>query len=654
MRLGATYDADGTDFVVRSSVAQRVDLCLLGQDGAETRQPMARRPGHLWQLRVPGVGPGQRYGFRVQGPYDPSNGHRCDHSKLLLDPYARRLDGELALGPGVLEHGIDSAGHVPLSVVVDPTYDWRGDTPPRRPWSETVLYELHVKGFTAQHPDVPEELRGTYAGLAHPAAIAHLVALGITAVELLPVHHFVSEPHLLRRGLSNHWGYNSVGFFAPHAGYAATQDPVTEFRDMVRALHDAGLEVLLDVVYNHTGEGDEHGPTLAWRGFDNATSYRVWAGDRAVYDDVTGCGSTFDLRSPHVLRTVMDSLRHWVSEMHVDGFRFDLAPALTRDSGFLAAVDQDPVLRGVKLVAEPWDLGPDGYRVGRFPEPWAEWNAEHRDVVRDVWRGHSDVTWLARRLAGSGDLFDHGGRSTSASIGFVTAHDGFTLRDLTTYDHKHNGANGENDRDGESHNRSWNCGVEGETDDPDVNALRTRQAGNLLATLMLSVGVPMLSMGDEVRRTQQGNNNAYCQDNALSWMSWDWSADEAAFLSLATRLIALRREHPALRPTAFPTGLPDEHGICDLTWFAPDGTALDEPRWHDPDLRTLVALHDGVLLTVFHLHPDDTTVTLPRGSWQVLLDTGRDTTGRREGTPAAGPLAVLGRSVVVLRRTQQG
>ena len=678
MRMGSIWLGDTTDFTVHSAVAERVELCLL-PDGAqrpERRLPMRRTTGHRWALSVPGVGPGQRYGFRVHGPYDPARGHRCDPAKLLLDPYARRLDGGLVLAPGLLDRGVDSAPHVPVSVVVDDRYDWGADSAPRTPWTDTVVYELHVGGFTADHPGVPAALRGTYAGLAHPAAVRHLVDLGVTAVELLPVHHHVSEPHLLQRGLANHWGYSTVGFFAPHAAYSATGDPVGEFRDMVRDLHAAGLEVLLDVVYNHTGEGDEHGPTLAWRGFDDAGSYRTRSGDPSRYDDLTGCGATLDLRQPHVLRTVLDSLRYWVSEMHVDGFRFDLAPALTRDTAFLAAVDQDPVLREVKLIAEPWDLGPDGYRAGHFPEPWAEWNAELRDVVRDVWRGQSDVRQLARRLAGSGDLFASGGRGTWSSIGFVTAHDGFTLRDLTSYDVKHNEANGEGGRDGESHNRSWNCGVEGETDDPAVNALRLRQAGNLLTTLLLSVGVPMLSMGDEVRRGQAGNNNAYCQTGPLSWMPWDWDGDARALLGLVRRLLALRREQPALRRATFPDGLPDEAGVADLTWFGPDGRPLDDARWHDPALRTLLALHDGALLSVLHLGADDAVVTLPSGTWEVLLDTAAlpdpaalpDTTAlldtgarpdaadpaapdRRAGSAATGQLPVTGRSVVVLRRS---
>ncbi|MCW2622339.1 MAG: isoamylase [Frankiales bacterium] len=646
LRQGAHVTAGGTDFVVHSGIAEGIDLCLLGADGTETRFPMAREAGHLWHARVEEVGDGQRYGYRVHGPYAPWHGHRCDPSKFLLDPYARRVEGTLTSAPGVLDHGVDSGGHVPVSVVETGVYDWGDDLAPRTSWADTVIYELHVKGFTAQHPEVPAELRGTYAGLAHPAAIAHLTGLGITAVELLPVQAFVTEPHLLGRGQTNYWGYNTVGFFAPHGAYASTGDPVREFRDMVTALHSAGLEVLLDVVYNHTGEGDEHGPTLAWRGLDNEVHYRLRRDDRARYDDYTGCGSTLDLRTPQVLRTVMDSLRYWVEQMHVDGFRFDLAPALTRDTAFLAAVDQDPVLRSVKLIAEPWDLGPDGYRVGRFPEPWAEWNAVFRDAVREAWRGHGDIRALADRFAGSADLFDRPDRRPWASINFVTAHDGFTLRDLTTYDHKHNEANGEDNRDGESHNRSWNCGVEGETTDAEVLATRLRQAGNLLMTLLLATGTPMLSMGDEVLRSQGGNNNAYCEDGPLSWQPWEWDERATTHLALVRRLIALRREQPALRHAAFPHGDADGDGVQDLVWIHPDGRELTPDDWHDPELRTLAVVTDGVLLTVLHLGEAGTSLALPRGSWELLVDTA----GRREGAPFAGRIALAGRSSVFLRR----
>jgi glycogen operon protein len=644
VQQGATWSGSATEFVLHSSIAEHVDLCLLTPDG-ERRLPLTRGPGNLWHTRAEDVGPGQEYGFRVHGPYAPAHGHRCDPNKLLLDPYARQVVGSLSLG--ALDVGAESRGTVPVSVVTDPSYDWGSDAAPQRSWPDTVLYELHVKGFTALHPSIPEELRGTYAGLAHPAAVQHLVDLGVTAVELLPVQAFVSEPHLLQRGLTNHWGYNTVGFFAPHAGYAASGDPVREFRDLVRTFHSAGLEVLLDVVYNHTGEGDEHGPTLAWKGIDNASSYRLVPGDAARYDDVTGCGATLDLRTPHVLRTVMDSLRYWVQEMHVDGFRFDLAPALTRDTAFLAAVSQDPVLRSVKLVAEPWDLGPDGYRVGRFPEPWAEWNAEFRDTARDAWRGHLDVRAVARRLAGSADLFDRPDRRPWASVNLVTAHDGFTLRDLTSYDDKHNEANGEDNRDGESHNRSWNCGVEGASSDPSVAALRLRQAGNLMTTLLVATGTPMLTMGDEVLRTQDGNNNAYCQDNALSYLDWDWGPASREHLKLVRRLVALRRTQPALRRAAFPHGDNDGDGIPDMVWLDPaTGTVLDDTGWHDPSLETVVVVSDGVLVTVLHFGASDTTVTLPRGSWELMTDSA----GRREGTPFAGHLDLVGRSAVVLRR----
>ena len=575
--LGATWDGEGTNVALFSPGAQTVEVCLFDAAGAELRVRLEESTSSVWHGYLPGVGPGQRYDFRVDGPFDPARGLRFNPSKLLLDPYARAIEGELVLadavfgsvpGRDLVPQPDDSAPYVPRSVVVDDAFPWGADVRPGTAWADTVVYELHVKGFTAQHPGVPERLRGTYAGLAHPAAVEHLRSLGVTAVELLPVHAFVSEPHLLRRGLANYWGYNPVGFFAPHAAYSSSGsggEQVREFKAMVRALHAAGIEVLLDVVYNHTAEGDETGPTLCWRGID-AGYYRLDADPRR-YRDHTGCGNTLDLRSPAALRMVMDSLRYWVTEMHVDGFRFDLAVALGRSSdafdqrsAFLQAVQQDPVLRRVKLVAEPWDLGEGGYQLGRFPPPWSEWNGGYRDAVRDVWRGHAHgVRELAYRLSGSSDLFQHDGRRPYASVNFVTSHDGFTLRDLTTYETKRNDANGERGRDGESHNRSANCGVEGETDDPAVRTLRLRQARNLLATLLLSTGVPMLSMGDEVRRTQGGNNNAYCQDGPDWWMPWELDDDARELrrsrpgwwrCAAPPRCSGNRRSSPAGRTTA--------------------------------------------------------------------------------------------------------
>ena len=686
--LGATWDGEGTSFALFSASAEQVDLCLFGDEGRETRLALEDRTGHVWHGYVPGARPGQEYGYRVDGPFDPTAGQRHNPSKLLTDPYARALTGGYRLDDAVLgslpgrdrvQDHRDSAPYVPRSVVVHDVFNWGTDAAPATPWADSVVYELHVKGFTARHPGVPERLRGTYAGLAHPAALEHLLSLGVTAVELLPVHHFVSEPHLLRRGLTNHWGYNSLGYFAPHAGYSSTGahgQQVSEFKTMVRALHEAGIEVLLDVVYNHTAEGDETGPTLSMRGIDNASYYRLLAEDRSRYRDYTGCGNTLDVRTSHVLQLIMDSLRYWVTEMHVDGFRFDLASALARSmhdvdklSAFLQVVQQDPVVSSVKLVAEPWDVGEGGYQVGEFPPLWSEWNDRYRDAVRDAWRGGSGVRELAYRLSGSSDLYNEDGRSPQASVNFVTSHDGFTLRDLTTYETKHNEANGEQNRDGDAHNRSWSCGVEGETDDEGVNALRRRQARNLLTTLLLSSGVPMLSMGDEVRRTQRGNNNAYCQDNEISYQPWDLEPDAKDLLEVVTRLVALRRAHPVLRQRSFFLGRKDESGVRDIGWFGPDGEELTDQDWFDPGHGTLAMYLDGSairvrgprgerieddsLLLVLHTADEDAEVRLPGPPWatayEVLFDT-------RDERPTDGPtleagasLSMIARSAVVLR-----
>jgi len=689
--LGATWDGEGTNVALFSQGAEAVDVCLFddGPDGTtrETRIPLEESTFHVWHGYLPLVGPGQRYGFRVDGPFDPGQGQRFNPSKLLLDPYARAVDGELTLDDAVFgsmpgrdraQQHQDSAPWVPRSVVVHDAFPWGEDRRPCRAWADTVVYELHVKGFTARHPGVPEHLRGTYAGLAHPAAVEHLQHLGITAVELMPVHHFVSEPHLLRKGLTNYWGYNSVGYFAPHAGYSASGSrggQVREFKAMVRTLHAAGIEVLLDVVYNHTAEGDELGPTLSWRGIDNTSYYRTEQDDRARYRDYTGCGNTLDVRSPHVLQMIMDSLRYWVTEMHVDGFRFDLASALARSfhdvdklSAFFDVIQQDPVVSSVKLVAEPWDVGEGGYQVGQFPPLWTEWNGEYRDTVRDVWRGHgSGVRNLASRLSGSSDLYQDDGRRPYASINFVTAHDGYTLRDLTTYEVKRNEANGEDGRDGESHNRSWNCGVEGETDDPAVNALRVRQARNVLTTLLLSTGVPMLSMGDEVRRSQLGNNNAYCQDAPLSWMPWELDEDAVALRDLTARLVSLRRTHPVFRQRAFFSGRAlGGDGVKDLAWFGPDGTEISGGQWFDPGLSTLGMYLDGggirtrgprgervvddSFLLLLHADADDQELVLPGEPWatsyEVVVDTAQRLT---EGAAVTGRLLACGRSLVLLR-----
>jgi isoamylase len=687
--LGATWDGEGTAFALFSASAEAVDVCLFDEQGHETRLPLEDRTGHVWHGYVPGVAPGQEYGFRVDGPYDLAAGHRHNPSKLLVDPYARALTGGYVLHDAVFgalpgrdraQDHRDSAPYVPRSVVVHDTFPWGEDARPCTPWADSVVYELHVRGFTARHPGVPERLRGTYAGLAHPAAVEHLLSLGVTAVELLPVHHFVSEPHLLRKGLTNYWGYNSLGYFAPHAGYSSSGshgEQVREFKAMVRALHDAGIEVLLDVVYNHTAEGDQSGPTLSMRGIDNLSYYRLLADDRARYRDYTGCGNTLDVRTSHVLQLIMDSLRYWVTEMHVDGFRFDLASALARSmhdvdklSSFLQVVQQDPVVSSVKLVAEPWDVGEGGYQVGEFPPLWSEWNDRYRDTVRDAWRGHAGgVRELAYRLSGSSDLYNVDGRSPQASVNFVTSHDGFSLRDLTSYDHKHNQANGEGNRDGDSHNRSWNCGVEGETDDESVNALRRRQARNLLATLLLSSGVPMLTMGDEVRRTQRGNNNAYCQDNEISYQPWELPPDAKDLCDFTARLVALRRAHPVLRQRTFFLGRPGESGVKDLAWFGADGQELTDEQWFDQEQRTLGMYLDGQgirmrgprgrrveddsLLLVLHTGPDDLDVVLPGPPWassyEVLLDTREERPGPGPSLPAGGALPVAGRSTVLLR-----
>jgi isoamylase len=691
--FGATWDGEGTNFALFSSGAEAVDVCLFDDAGRETRIPLEESTHHVWHGYLPQVEPGQRYGFRVHGPFDPGSGLRFNPAKLLLDPYAKAIEGDFRLDDAVFgsapgKDGVrqshDSAPFVPKSVVVHDLFPWGDDhRRPRYAWADTVIYELHVKGFTAQHPGIPAELRGTYAGLAHPAAIEHLQRLGVTAVELMPVHHFVSEPHLLRRGLTNYWGYNSVGYFAPHAAYSSSGsggEQVREFKAMVRALHAAGIEVLLDVVYNHTGEGDETGPTLAFRGIDNPSYYRLEDSDRARYRDYTGCGNTLDVRSPHSLQLIMDSLRYWVTEMHVDGFRFDLASALARSlhdvdklSAFFDVIQQDPVISQVKLIAEPWDVGPGGYQVGEFPPLWTEWNGKYRDTVRDVWRGHNGgVRELASRLSGSSDLYQDDGRRPYASINFVTAHDGFTLRDLTTYEHKHNHANGEDNRDGDDHNRSWNGGVEGETDDPAIETLRRRQARNLLATLLLSTGVPMVGMGDEVRRTQRGNNNAYCQDSELSWMPWKLGEDQQALCRFVERLIALRRDHPVFRQKAFFLGQPGEDGVKDLAWFGPHGVELTETEWFDHGAQTVAMYLDGdgirtrgtrgeritdeSFLLVLHTGHEDREFVLPASPWatgyEVVLDTADELGDGGRGYAAGDRLPLTGRSVALLRVTR--
>jgi glycogen operon protein len=700
--LGATWDGTGTNFALWAHGASAVDLCLFDGAGTEHRQRLEDSTHQVWHGRLPGVGPGQRYGYRVHGPYEPALGLRYNPAKLLLDPYVRAVDGELVLHPALFGYTgdtvdspmadpHDSSPYVPRGVVVHDPFPWDGDRAPRTSWSDTVIYEVHVKGATARHPEVPEALRGTYAGLAHPAFVAHLKALGVTAVELLPVHHFVSEPHLLRRGLTNYWGYNTLGYFAPHAGYSSSGSgggQVTEFKTMVKELHAAGIEVILDVVYNHTAEGDHTGPTLSFRGIDNSGYYRLDGGNRARYTDYTGCGNTLDVRRPSVLALLMDSLRYWVTEMHVDGFRFDLASALARSmhdvdrlSAFFDVVHQDPVVSRVKLIAEPWDVGEGGYQVGNFPPPWTEWNGKYRDTVRDVWAGaHVGVRDLAYRLTGSSDLYRSEGRRPFASINFVTAHDGFPMADLVTYEHKRNEANGEDNRDGESHNRNWNCGVEGPSDDPEVRALRARQVRNLLTTLLVSTGVPMLTAGDEIGRTQHGNNNAYCQDNEISWL--DWTSVDADLLAFVTRLLGLRRSSPVLRQEAFFEGheikgteLPGTGGTRDLAWFAPDGGQLTTADWFDTGLQTLGMYLDGrgirhrdehgrrvvdeCYLVQVHAGSKPVTVSLPGPPWgdgyELVVSTEYSTGAPPEVTVLPpGPVEIAGRTVWVLRVVRRG
>ncbi|GAA4624895.1 glycogen debranching protein GlgX [Cellulomonas oligotrophica] len=690
--LGATYDGSGTNFALFSAVAERVELCLIEADGTETRVDLPEVDAFVWHGFLPTIAPGQRYGFRVHGPYDPDQGHRCDPSKLLLDPYAKAIDGQVDGDASLYSYRFeapderntdDSAGHTMTSVVVNPFFDWGHDRPPQHGYHESVLYETHVKGLTRLHPAVPEELRGTYAGMAHPAVIEHLTSLGVTAVELMPVHQFVNDPSLQERGLSNYWGYNTIGFFAPHNAYAATADSgqqVQEFKSMVKALHEADIEVILDVVYNHTAEGNHMGPTLSFRGIDNASYYRLVDEDQAHYFDTTGTGNSLLMRSPHVLQLIMDSLRYWVTEMHVDGFRFDLAATLARQfhevdrlSAFFDLVQQDPVISQVKLIAEPWDLGDGGYQVGGFPPLWTEWNGRYRDTVRDFWRGEpSTLGEFASRLSGSSDLYEHSGRRPIASINFVTAHDGFTLHDLVSYNDKHNDANGEGGRDGESHNRSWNCGVEGETDDPQVRELRARQRRNFLATMLLSQGVPMLAHGDELGRTQGGNNNGYCQDNEVTWVDWDLDEERLALLEFTRRVVHLRRDHPVFRQRRFFAGAPEHGGeseLRDIAWLTPSGQHMQAEAWNsdhafavmvflngdaidEPDMRGEEIVDDSFLL-LFNSHWEKQSFKLPGAdygqAWTAVLDTdGQVKAGRT--VKAGGRVTLAPRSMVLFTR----
>jgi isoamylase len=692
--LGATWDGSGTNFSLFSEDAERVELCLFDDGDEETRIELTQRRALNWHCYLPEVGPGRRYGYRVHGPYAPLEGLRFNPAKLLLDPYAKAIDGvvDWAHDANVLPYvpdgtdeadleldDEDDAAAMPKSVVIDDAFLWEGDRPPRIPFADTVIYETHVKGFTMRHPEVRQDLRGTYAGLASEEAIAYLVELGVTAVELLPVHHISDEAFLAERGLRNYWGYSTVGYFAPHSEYAATGrrgEQVREFKGMVKALHTAGIEVILDVVYNHTAEGNHLGPMLSFKGADNRSYYRLAPDDPRHYVDFTGTGNSLNPVHPNVLRLIMDSLRYWAIECHVDGFRFDLASALAREffdvdrlSAFFDVIHQDPVLSQVKLIAEPWDVGPGGYQVGNFPVLWSEWNGVYRDTMRDYWRGYTNSGSFAERLAGSSDLYEADGRDPFASINFITAHDGFTLRDLVSYNEKHNEANLEDNRDGTDDDRSWNCGVEGETDDPGVLTLRARQTRNFLTTLLVSQGTPMLLGGDEIGRTQRGNNNAWCQDNELSW--YDWNARDEALRAFTRRLIQLRREHPVFRRESFLRGEELKgSGLPDAWWFRPDGRRMTRRDWQDGERVLGVFLNgqeiptpgprgeevvDDSFLLLFNGHDEDRAFMLPRrrfgAQWELELSTSEPEAAagsRRFG--ARTELQVISRSIVILKR----
>jgi isoamylase len=691
--LGATYDGSGTNFALFSEVAERVELCLFDEDGTESRVTLPERDAFVWHGYLPNIGPGQQYGYRVHGPYDPENGHRCNPSKLLLDPYAKAVEGDIEWDQACFSYTWgdedsyneeDSGPYMSKSVVISPFFDWDSDRHPRTPYSETVIYEAHVKGLTETHPEIPEDVRGTYAALAHPVMLEHYKKIGVTAIELMPVHQFVHDSHLADRGMRNYWGYNTIGFLAPHNDYSSAGQrgqQVQEFKAMVKALHAEGLEVILDVVYNHTAEGNHLGPTLSFRGIDNAAYYRLVDDDKKHYYDTTGTGNTLLMRHPHTLQLIMDSLRYWVTEMHVDGFRFDLASTLARQfhevdrlSAFFDLVQQDPVVSQAKLIAEPWDVGEGGYNVGGFPPLWTEWNGKYRDLMRDYWRGEPEtLAEFASRLTGSADLYQHDGRRPLASINFITAHDGFTMHDLVSYNEKHNEANGEGGNDGESHNSSWNCGVEGETDDLEIVALREQQKRNFLTTLFLSQGVPMLLHGDELGRTQNGNNNVYAQDNELAWVDWERAKDFEVLTEFVSRLAKLRAEHPVFRRRRFFNGKPVRgSAIEDIAWFTPAGEQMDQEDWdsafaksvtvflngdgiREPDERG-EEVKDESFFLVFNGHHDPIEFTLPDlgagERWQVEVDTASPMLGDAEVQSAktGEPFEVDARSVRVLRR----
>ncbi|HBZ29588.1 MAG TPA: glycogen debranching enzyme GlgX [Nitrosomonas nitrosa] len=690
--LGAVYDGSGTNFSIFSEIAERVELCLFDEEGIETRIDLPEVTGYCWHGYLPSIEPGQRYGFRVHGPWEPTNGQRCNPAKLLLDPYAKAIEGQVkwheAVFPYCFDKGPDirsdrdSAPFVPHSVVHQPHFEWNGDRRLQIPWHETIIYETHVKGLTARHPEIPPELRGTYAALAHPVIIDYFKQLGVTAIELMPIHHFIHDKHLVDQGLRNYWGYNSIGYFAPHSEYAYQKRPgaaVAEFKQMIKTLHHAGIEVILDVVYNHTAEGNHFGPMLSFKGIDNAYYYRL-CDDRRYYKDYTGTGNSLNMRNPFVLQLIMDSLRYWVLEMHVDGFRFDLAATLARElhdvdrlSAFFNIIQQDPVISQVKLIAEPWDVGEGGYQVGNFPPVWTEWNGKYRDCIRDFWRGEDQTLGeFASRFTGSSDLYENTSRLPYASINFITAHDGFTLEDLVSYNEKHNDANGEGNRDGESHNRSWNCGEEGATEDKAIRQLRNRQKRNFLTTLLLSQGVPMLLGGDEISRTQQGNNNAYCQDNEISW--YDWENADTDFLAFCQRLIQYCKDHPVFRRRHWFQGQPI-HGsdVKDIAWFTLEGEQMSEEDWGLGYAKSLGVFLNGATIpnpyprgepvkddnfyVIFNAHHEALTFVLPGSQWGTRwikeLDTHIGWHENEKPLKAASRIKVESRSVVILRHASQ-
>jgi len=693
--LGATWDGGGVNFALFSANATAVELCLFdGQsDANESKKiPLIEKTNQIWHGYLPDVRPGQLYGYRVSGPYEPQNGYRFNSHKLLLDPYAKAISGTIEWHNSLFGYQVahadadfsfdegDSAPFIPKCVVIDSSFDWGGDSPLKIPLDETIIYEMHVKGFSKLHPRIPAEMRGTYAGMAHPEVIAHLLSLGVTAVELMPIHQFITDRHLVEKGLINYWGYNTIGFFSPEVRYSSSGvfgQQVTEFKDMVKTFHKAGIEVILDVVYNHTAEGNHLGPTLSFRGLDNASYYRLVANDQRYYMDYTGTGNTLNMMNPNVLKLIMDSLRYWVLEMHVDGFRFDLASTLARElhdvdrlGAFFDIIHQDPVISQVKLIAEPWDIGEGGYQVGNFPPGWAEWNGKYRDTIRDFWRG-ADRTLadLAYRLTGSSDLYLLDGRRPTASINFVTAHDGFSLHDLVSYNEKHNQANGEDNRDGESHNRSWNCGAEGPTDDSEINKLRGQQKRNFLATLFLSQGVPMLLAGDEAGRTQRGNNNAYCQDNEISWL--DWEHMDEYLLEVTRKIIQIRKEHPIFRRRRWFQGQPI-HGkeSADIVWFKPDGQEMEEQNWGEGFAKSLGVylpgegircvgpkgekIIDQSFYIIFNAHYEPLDFTLPGETlgklWIKVFDTRYPTIQEEHDYKAGQKFQVEARSLVLMRK----